>query len=223
MENNYKILTCFHCGNTGRLKIEHIHNYNFGGPIYDTNHIVIDYEPLEKYRWYMLSCPVCHKVSFYEECDDELCKQTFSKTLYPQIKSNLSGIPENIKTAYESALKVKNIDFAICLLSLRRLLEAICKDKNAEGSTLYEMTNDLISKKVLPEMFEDACWIIRELGNSAAHAENRKFYQGQVNCTLRYITTILEYLYILPNDIKDTRYILELEKSAQKKIKETKN
>lgn len=220
MSNNadYKLLTCFHCGNTGNLNIEHLHKHTFGGPIYDENNVVIDYDPLEKYRWILVSCPVCHRVSLFEECDDDLYNETFSKYLYPKVNMNLSAVPHNIKTAYEAALKVKNIDSAICLLSLRRVLEAICKDKNAVGNTLEQMIENLIESNAVPKMFEDAFWIIRNLGNSAAHADDRVFYSGQVEIVLRYMTTIIEYLYVLPESIKTTREALERENAAHKKI-----
>lgn len=35
VEDNYKILKCFHCGNEGMLKIEHIYEHCFGGPVFD--------------------------------------------------------------------------------------------------------------------------------------------------------------------------------------------
>lgn len=215
-DKDYKILTCYHCGNKGMLKIENLYNKTYGGPIFDEIGEVVDYDPLEKYRWFTLSCPVCSKITLYEECDDELYRETFNKNLYPSIDITLKGVPESVKTAFESALKVKNIDSAICLLSLRRVLEAICKEKNASGKNLYEMVEDMISKQVLPEMFEDACWIIRELGNSAAHGDVTTFYKSQVEQTIKFVETIINYLYVLPEKMKNMRDAIQLVKDSNK-------
>ena len=211
-EDNYKILKCFHCGNEGMLKIEHIYEHCFGGPVFDDIGCVVDCEPTEKYRWHLLSCPVCHKATLYEECDDECLQMTVSTNNYPQVNFDYSNIPLNIKTAFEAALKVKNIDAAICLLSLRRVLEAICKDMNAEGSDLNDMIKDLMTKQILPPMFEDACWIIRKLGNSAAHADDRTYYMNQVEQTISFVQTIIEYLYVLPEKMHSMKDKLQKSK-----------
>lgn len=211
IEKNYKILTCYHCGNKGLLKIENIHNKTYGGPVYNEVCVVIDYDSLEKYRWFTLSCPVCGKVTLYEECDDDLYQETFIRYLYPPIDLEFNGVPESVRTAFESALKVKNVDSAICLLSLRRVLEAICKEKNANGGNLYEMVKDMIKKKVLPEMFDDACWIIRILGNSVAHGDTKTFYKSQVEQTINFVETIINYLYVLPEKMQKMKKIIEIE------------
>lgn len=206
----YKLLTCYHCGNRGLLKIENMHTKTFGGPIFSETGEVIDYDPCEKYNWFTLSCPVCDKVTLFEECFDELYSETFNKNLYPEVDITFNGVPESVKSAFESALKVKNIDSAICLFSLRRVLEAICKEKNASGNNLYEMVQDIITKQVLPEMFDDACWIIRELGNSAAHCDDKTFYKSQVEQTINFVETIIDYLYVLPAKMKNMRTIIEI-------------
>lgn len=34
-EEDFKLQTCFHCGNIGLLRIVHKYSYNFGGPSFD--------------------------------------------------------------------------------------------------------------------------------------------------------------------------------------------
>ena len=103
----------------------------------------------------------------------------------------------NIKDAFESALKVKNIDLKICSLALRRVLECICKERDAKGKKLEQMIEDMIDRGILPKMFNDACWIIRQLGNSAAHDEKSKFTIREVDSTVSFMQDIINYLYIL--------------------------
>ena len=110
---------------------------------------------------------------------------------------------------------MKNIDTAICSLSLRRVLEAICKDKGVTSGTLEEKIQVMIDRKILPEMFNDACWIVRQLGNSAAHGDDRFFSVYQVDQTIDFMKNILNYLYSLPIKMKNLRESIEEEKSRK--------
>lgn len=216
----YQLQTCFHCGNTGLLLIENKIQKKTGGPIYDEAAEVVDYEPKEVYQWFTLFCPVCYKVTLLECFSAEYQNYTESKVLYPQSAMDTNGVPDNVKTAFESALKVKNIDTAICSLALRRVLEAICKDKGAEGNNLEKMIENMIERGILPEMYDDACWIIRQLGNSAAHADKKVFSMHQVDQTIEFVQNIINYLYTLPVKMKNLRDAIEAEKQASKAASE---
>ena len=220
--DGYMLQTCFHCGNQGLLKIEKQYDYSVGGWVYDDFGREIGRDLQEDYIWTMLSCPVCHNVTLYETYSNETYENPYTniqsydtKVLYPKSTLDYQGVPDNIKTAFESALKVKNIDTAICLLSLRRVLEAICKERGAEGDNLYHMVADLIEKGKLPPMFADACWIVRELGNAAAHADKKVFYLHHVEQTIEFVETMINDLYSLPVKVKALKERVEEEKSAK--------
>ena len=70
-EEDFKLQTCFHCGNIGLLRIVHKYSYNFGGPSFDEVGQIVDYDLQEHFDWFMLSCPVCHKVTLRQEYSDE--------------------------------------------------------------------------------------------------------------------------------------------------------
>ena len=76
------------------------------------------------------------------------------------------------------------------------------------------MIKDMISSGTLPPMFDDACWIIRQLGNSAAHADKKTFSSYQVDQTIEFIQSIINYLYSLPRNIKMLRTKIEEEKNT---------
>lgn len=211
----YNLQTCYHCGNTGLMRIEHTHEYDFSTPILNELGELIEIEPDDRLRWQLLSCPVCHKVTLWEKTSDIILEYSYSKILYPVSTLDYSGVPEEIKTAFESALKVKRIDTAICALALRRVLESICKERGAEGKTLDLMIKDMISKGILPPMFDDACWIIRQLGNSAAHADKKVFSLHQVDQTIEFIQNIIFYLYTLPVKVQMLRKDIEAEKEKK--------
>ena len=60
------------------------------------------------------------------------------------------------------------------------------------------MIEDLIATGVLSPAFSDACWVIRQLGNSAAHADKADIYAYQVEQTIEFVSTIINYLYSMP-------------------------
>ncbi len=202
-DKELKLLTCYHCGNTGLMRLEGIYQTKQGGPICDDGGNIVDYDPVERINWQLLSCPVCHEATLYKETFNEEYGYTdTTEQCFPQVTvHNDASIPEHIRQAYEAALKVKNIDAPLCLIGLRRVLEAICKEKGAEGKDLSKMVKDLVDKKILPEMLDDACWVVRQLGNSAAHADQTDFYKYEVERTTEFVGAIIDYLYVLPHRI----------------------
>ncbi len=188
------IYTCYHCGNTGLLKY-------IGGTCWKNEEFEVapngelyNYFLIEHEDWDIFECPICHKPVIVSEyifdAADEIPEVSIK---FPNSLIHRDGVPIEIASAFESAVKTKGIDSAICLLSLRRVLEMICKDKGATGDNLEVKIKNLIDAKVLPDMFDDACWIIRKLGNEAAHADKVTFSN--------YDAEIIEYLYSVPTRI----------------------
>ena len=214
-EKEQQLLTCYHCGNTGLMHIEGVYKTKCGGEVRDADGNIVDYDPVETIEWRLLSCPVCGDVTLYKEGMNEECGCIdLIEHCYPQIKEyGDAAVPEYIQRAFEAALEVKNIDAPLCLIALRRVLEAICKEKGADGNDLSKMIKDLVDKKILPEMLDDACWVIRQLGNCAAHADDIDFYKYEVERTTEFVGAIIDYLYILPSKISTFKL------SVEKKIK----
>jgi len=196
------LLNCYHCGNKGLLNIVGQHEERFGGPITDPAGNQIDFEIEETFSYFLLSCPACRSVVLYQrDTDETMCGTYNDKILYPRNTTDLDGVPENIKRAFESAVKVESISEEICLLSLRRTLEMICKEKSAVGKSLPAMIKDLVDKKIMPEALNDACSIIRVLGNEAAHADKSSVAKHDVEEVIGFVETIIDYIYSLPNRI----------------------
>lgn len=223
-ESDYMLAQCYHCGNKGLLEIVAHHEEISDEPILDNFGNVVDFSMDEKYNWLLLSCPVCKKVSLvqkYFDCIMEDMGQTEEiKLLYPECDVNYLGVPYEIRSAFEAALKVKNIDTSICLLSLRRVLEAICKEQGAKGNDLNSMIKNMIENRKLPEMMNDACWIIRQLGNNAAHAGKISVYKTDVEQTINFLKTIIQYLYTLPVQMEQLKIKIETRNEKEKKIEE---
>lgn len=152
--------------------LKHIGSFNKNEYVEDYNEYrnEISHQLIEDIEWILFEYPVCHNLVLVSEyycfgMPDGYSELTIE---YPNLNINYQGVPSVIKNAFTAAVRTKGIDRAICLLSLRRTLEMICKDKNAEGNNLQSKIQDLVDKKVLPEMMNNACWILRQLDNDAA-------------------------------------------------------
>lgn len=208
-----QVHTCFHCGNTGLMN--YVGNTYWTYDEVERNALgdVIYAVQIEHEYWHVFECPVCHKpVLISEYCFDAQESRPEIKTEYPTIAVSRDGVPKDIYSAFESAVKTKGIDYSICLLSLRRVLEMICKDKGAEGRDLEKKIDDLIEKKIFPPMIEDACWIIRQMGNDAAHADKIAVYTYDIDQVIGYVATIIDYLYSLPYRVEKMKKKIEKRK-----------
>ncbi len=207
MSKDRTIETCYHCGNTGVLDYKTTVVWKNEDIEYDYDGNVIYYTLIEHIDWNLYECPVCHNPTLIKEYNFDVNEFSPSEitTEFPRALLNKEGVPEEIFKAFDSAIKTKGIDLSICLLSLRRVLEMIAKDKNAKGKDLESKIQNLIDEKHLPEMLNDACWIIRQLGNDAAHADKVEFYEYDVECVIGYVAVIIDYLYSLPKRMNKTK------------------
>lgn len=211
---NTSVHTCYHCGNTGLLryiettswKNEHIEEGSHGE--------IYGYTLIEHTDWHIFECPVCNQPVIISEYVFDVANDEPEFLIeFPKVPIHKEGVPKEITSAFESAVKTKGIDPAICLLSLRRVLEIICKEKGANGGTLEEKIKNLIDLQILPDMLDDACWVVRKLGNVAAHADKSILSVYEADQVIEYLSVIIEYLYSLPVRIsKMKERIIEREK-----------
>ena len=209
---------CSHCGNTGILTfIAKIDTPVEECEVNDRDEIVWC-GLIENTRWYFFQCPVCKKPVLISEYTMPMMIEDKSiiETVFPKISIHFDGVPDNIKTAFQSAIKIRGIDKAICVLSLRRTLEMICKDKGAQGNSLESKIDDLIDKKILPDMMSNACWIVRQSGNEAAHADDVEFTEYEVEEIVHYVAIVIEYLYSLPVRVATLKEKIEERKNNKK-------
>jgi len=198
-EEKYLLQTCNHCGNKGLMEIKG-----------SSNKIYEDYDDMgnpiglsEEQTWYLLSCPVCHMATLCERETQSWDPSIDSITLlYPENLVDTLNVPSDIKGAFDSAMRTKGIDSAICLLSLRRTLEMICKKEGATGGSLEDKIKTLVSDKKLPPMLDDICYITRKAGNDGAHGDQIKLSSSDTEQVIRYVATIINYLYSMPKRIE---------------------
>jgi hypothetical protein len=99
-----------------------------------------------------------------------------------------------IKNAFDGAIKVREVENAICALALRRVLEKVCADQNAKGSDLFIKLKDLEKNNIIPP-------IIDRFNNFLIHFDHIEFDEKTINTLIEFTQLVLDYVYILPNKL----------------------
>lgn len=206
-----KVLECLHCGNKTLMnKIGEYRN---------------DWDEEGYYGYYlykMFSCPICSKVTLLEvywdvALEDSNGNKFFEEEIiYPVSKVKVQAVPKAVKDAFEAALKVSKIESTMCLIGLRRTMEAICNHQKAEGKNLFNMIDNLVNKGILPPVLKEASSITRVLGNSAAHGEDIAMSKHDIPVVIEFIQYIIDYLYVLPEKIKRQKKKIDSLKTQEK-------
>lgn len=210
MAKNEKVLTCFHCGNKTTMKEVAGYRHQDNEEIWD--YTCQQFQPIYVItytkEWHLFLCPVCTNVTLEElesnsEEREPNGKPLYSEEiLYPFKTIEENNIPKDVAGAFEAALKVRQIDGAICAIAIRRTLEMMCKDKGEVGKNLYDMLKSLSVKGILPPILNEMASVLRVIGNAAAHADEEKFSHDLVPSMIEFTQIILDYVYNLPTQIE---------------------
>jgi hypothetical protein len=179
-----------------------------------------------KYRYQLLMCPICRSVTLVQTYgDEEMIRPSYNGAddeyyekdtiLYPSNAIDGQSMPKNVKEAFESALKVKNVDSTACTLLLRRTLEIILKDQGATRWGLAEMIEEVAANGILPEALKEASFFAKKFGDSAAHGNELTADEHELNELIEFIEYIIEYLYIIPARIQQFKGKIEHREDKQ--------
>jgi hypothetical protein len=94
---------------------------------------------------------------------------------------------------------VRSVDANAYAVLMGRLLDMICKDRNAQGDTLDEKLKDLSSKGEIPEKLVGVVVGIRKLRNIGAHADLGELTSADIPILDDLSKAILEYVYSAPH------------------------
>jgi hypothetical protein len=210
-----KVLECLHCGNKTLMNKngEYRNDWDEDGHYYGY------------FIYKMFSCPICSKVTLLEVYwdvsleDRNGTKFLDEEIIYPVSKVKVQTVPKAVQDAFEAALKVSKIESTMCLIGLRRTMEAICNHQKAEGKDLFNMIENLVKKGILPPVLKEASSITRILGNSAAHGEDIAVSKHDVPVVIELIQYIIDYLYVLPEKIKRQKMRIDSLKTKEKQPK----
>lgn len=111
---------------------------------------------------------------------------------------NLGWLPSCIPPIYSETLQALNNNQRILAgIGIRAILESICKDLGATGSTLHKKIDSLVNSKSLALNDANVLKLIKNMGNDAAH-DAFLHEHDQLEIAFNIIERMLESVYIAP-------------------------
>jgi hypothetical protein len=202
-----KVAFCPHCGNTSSQTVVHTQVCGWVG------RSLVDDEELNLGRTYFIaSCDTCKHILVYSMWGDSHAVEDYAEIFadsaileYPDPGSLSFSVPESIKGIYEEANKIKLSSPDAFAVQIRRALEAMCNDIGAKGRNLQEKIEDLVAREKLPATLAEAADLLRHLGNTGAHADEKSIRLNQVDALDKFFRAIVEYVYVAPGTLKALR------------------
>lgn len=186
---------CSHCGNHAPMEI--VSTYSQVQTIGDES-LGMTWDSGDDYN--LLLCPACKAVTLctysWHECDDP--DDIVARILYPTANKVPAGLPGQIRTAYEAALKVKTIDANAYAVLLGRVLEMVSLNRKASGKVLQEQLTDLAKRGEIPDKLVGVAKGLRNLRNVGAHPILGELTRSEVPILENLCKAILEYVYSAP-------------------------
>jgi len=214
-ENFTPTIKCGHCGNKAPMKI--VASYSEVDPIMDSDGDVVD-EVVDYYE--LVRCPACERVMLrhsnvgpWDDPEADVVKHI----LYPKEPNVIRGLPEEVRKAYEAALKVRSIDTNAFAVLLGRVLDKICEDRKAKGESLSQRLSDLAQRGEIPSRLAEMAKSLKELRNVGAHANLGELTAKEIPFLDDLCKAILEYVYSGPELLARVQQHLEKIKLVSKK------
>jgi hypothetical protein len=187
---------------------------------YEEGEGILDWEAGSIYE--IIECPACGEISLRKYLWHSMLsdgEEIEYKYLYPLDQTDLQGLPSNIKSGYQAAQRVRNIDTNAYAVLLGRVLDLICADRNATGDTLDKRLKSLSERGEIPEKLVDVSSGLRKLRNIGANADLGELSSADLPVLDGLTRAILEYVYSAPLLIEETEK--RLDKLKKKKAKNT--
>ncbi|WP_157830574.1 DUF4145 domain-containing protein [Aeromonas sobria] len=118
------------------------------------------------------------------------------------LENEVHYLPAKVRGIYKETLGALNNNSPVLSgIGLRALIETLCKEKNAEGNSLYKKIDDLVAKKILTPAGASILHKIRTLGNDAAH-EVKPHSEKQLGLAMDVVEHVLNDVYIIPEKVE---------------------
>lgn len=163
-------------------------------------------------------CNNCSQVSLYVWSAFNNPLSNFGEQVYPVSEVLMTGTPTLVNAAYMQALEVKPHSKVAYLVLARRVLDAIVNDQKLQGRNLADALSIWATKGGIPPLLVEATDIIRKLGNQAAHEVDNDFNELHVQLIEKSLTTLIEYIYIMPDSFHELKSLLNMEMPNGNKI-----
>ena len=84
---------------------------------------------------------------------------------------------------------------------VRRVLEAVSRDRGINSRSLATSLSELVRKEQISPQLAEAINIMRTFGNASAHNPDRPMNEHHVSIIERFLDALLEHVYLLSADI----------------------
>jgi len=207
--NPPKIVRCPHCGNNT------VHVCAYREDFIEAFDETQEGEPIWDERWLaILKCTTCDKPSVYRDEWDEERKKWVSGLAYPIPMMAPKEIPAEIRETFDEAISVLQRSPSLAAVGIRKCLEGICDDQNAQGHTLARRIKHLGSNGIIPKTLTEMMDTSRVLGNIGAHFGTSSVTDSDVRVLVEFTLAIFEYIYVAPARIEAVRKSLEKRKTT---------
>jgi hypothetical protein len=180
-------------------------------------------EPWETADVYqLLRCPACRAVTlrsyFWHEGIESEAELNY-KTLYPSDSRIPLGLPPEIATEFLAATRVRVISANAYGVLLGRVMEMVCRDRNATGKFLGQKLADLAAKGEIPTKLVDVAKSLTALRNVGAHADLGELTPQEVPILEDLCKAVLDYVYSAPFLVQKAQDALNKLKAKPKVMK----
>lgn len=139
--------------------------------------------------------PTCHALVYFVFEAGRVAASFPAETL----DFDPTNIPVAVQNAFEEAIKCHAQScFVASAIMVRKTLEELCRERNAEGGNLKERIKALGAKVVLPKELLDGLDDLRLLGNDAAHIESQEYSKvgkEEVEIGIEFAKEVLKAVY----------------------------
>lgn len=152
-------------------------------------------------------CPACHGVFLQRSWLTEPSEFRYEEMVYPkQSKLPLTGLPDEVRRSYESALSCFDTgNYEPCVIMCRKCLEAVCMLLGESSGSLQKRLIRLRDKgDVEPKLYS---WAdeLRLIGNDAAHDFKTCISKDDAHDTLEFLEALLLYVFVLDRRFQSFR------------------
>jgi hypothetical protein len=186
---------CDHCGN---MTYKEIHGS------FET----IPDEHGEPFHYSLCQCKICQGAVFSKllVSGQRIVRE---EQLWPPPLALSPEAPEHIRKIYAEARLVMKLSPSSFVVQIGRAMEALVKDRNAKGHTLFDKINWLITDNQLPPVFGEMAHINRIFRNFGAHDSETDIKFDDVKVVDEFFKAVIEYVYVAPAKINSVQKLLQ--------------
>ena len=138
---------CAHCGNHTPMEI-HTRMEN----IREFEHRGVDWR--EGFIHEVTKCPACGEYMFrrirFHDGREPDHGVVGIEVLFPSEPRIPIGLPDKVELAFRAALRVHSIDTNAYAVLLGRVVDEVCRDRNASGDSMFDRLQNLADRNEIP-------------------------------------------------------------------------